>query len=120
MISFTLICLMSILIVVNSYTARMVVPNVDGKCDIKGKLIKSEETYYEEEKCEAWICSAPLNPITYKLLENGTIQPIYDENAYVEILGCGVSTIEKDGKICPIRSIKGKYPECCKGRIVCP
>ncbi|XP_023210574.1 uncharacterized protein LOC111613448 [Centruroides sculpturatus] len=120
MISFTLICLVSGLVVVNSYVAIMEVPAVDGKCYIKGKLFKFGDTYYEEEKCESWKCETSSKLVSFKLSENGTVQPIYRLQAYFHIIGCGVAVIEKDGKFCRVQSTKGKHPKCCLGPAVCP
>ncbi|XP_023241610.1 toxin-like protein 14 [Centruroides sculpturatus] len=115
-----LFSLMCVLVVVNSYTARKNVPNVNGKCDINGVLVKSGDTYYEEDACEAWICSASSSPTAYKMLDDGSVQPVYNKKAQVEILGCGVATVEKNGKTCHVEKTTGIYPECCNGPEVCP
>lgn len=114
------ISLMYIFTVVSSYTAIKNVPNVSGKCKIKGDLIASGETYFEEEHCESWICRATSNPISLTVLEDGTVEPIYEKNAKISVIGCGVGVVTtKDGKRCRVGKTKGKYPECCNGPLLC-
>lgn len=116
----TLITLMGIIVVVNSYTGILYVPNVNGKCQIKGKLVDSGETYYEEENCEAWVCNANSHALSYKHFQMGTTKFKHEEKATVSLLGCGVLVnITEDGIICRAKSTKGRYPECCNGSMEC-
>uniref|UniRef100_A0A2I9LPX8 Venom protein n=1 Tax=Centruroides hentzi TaxID=88313 RepID=A0A2I9LPX8_9SCOR len=114
-----LLFLMSVFVVVNSYVATINVPNVNGKCDIKGVLVKSGDTYYEQDDCEAWKCLASSAPTGYNVLDDGTVQPVYSKKAQVQIVGCGVGKIEKNGKLCKIEKTTVIYPDCCNGPEVC-
>lgn len=112
---------MCVLVVVNSYTGVIKVPNLDGKCEIDGNLVESGETYYDEKNCEALVCGAASGPISYTVLEDGTINAIYEKEALVSVLGCGVeSVVLENGKQCRVESTTGKYPECCSGPLSCP
>nr|ACD11788.1 hypothetical protein [Isometrus maculatus] len=120
MVFLTVIPLMCLLAVVNGYVGTTLVPNVNGKCEINGKLYSSGDVYHNEERCERWICRANSAPISYSLHEDGTFEAGYETKARVEVTGCGLqSVIKEDGKRCRVLSTTGKYPDCCNGPLDC-